>query len=159
MVKWLLMVGLLFSLATESQAQVLPQALGVRLGGDGDTNGAEISYQRGLRGENRLEFDVGLDSNRSQDRLSAAVLYHWVWHITGGLNWYAGPGGMLSLISNDNGDDRSGISVGGQVGLEFDFNTQGAPILLSLDTRPMWDLLGDGAEIGWGTALGVRYTW
>ena len=50
-----------------------------------------------------------------------------------------------------------GVGVGGQLGIEYDFNANGAPILLSLDARPMFDLINDGG-FGYGAALGVRYT-
>ncbi|MDX9932620.1 MAG: hypothetical protein RB294_08550, partial [Bacteroidales bacterium] len=77
---------------------------------------------------------------------------------TGGLNWYIGPGAGLGLYHWDNDDDYINIALGGQLGLEYDFNKNGAPILLSIDIRPMWDFLGDYAGFGWGAALGVRYT-
>jgi len=49
--------------------------------------------------------------------------------------------------------------MGGQIGLEYDFSSLGAPILLSLDTRPMWDFLGENAGFGWGMALAIRFVW
>ncbi len=47
-----------------SQAQIAKNAMGLRFGG-GNGYGPEISYQRGLRNINRLEFDLGLNSGRS----------------------------------------------------------------------------------------------
>jgi opacity protein-like surface antigen len=142
-----------------SQAQVNPHAIGVRLGGDGDINGAEISYQHGMGDANRLELDLGFGGNDVHNRMYLAGIYHWDWHLTGGLNWYVGPGAGIGFYHWDNYDDYINIAIGGQIGLEFDFNTKGAPILLSIDARPMWDLTGDDhAGFGWGAALGIRYT-
>lgn len=147
------------------QAQVNPHAIGVRLGGDGgDNNDVELSYQQGLGGNNRLELDLGFGGNKSYNRLFVAGIYHWNWNLTSGLNWYIGPGATLGLYSFDSGsNDRNNefnIGVGGQIGLEYDFNTKGAPLLISLDTRPMWHFVGDyNAGFGWGAALGIRYTW
>jgi len=142
-----------------TQAQVNPHAIGLRLGGDGDVNGAEISYQHGFGEANRLELDLGFGSNKNHSRIFLAGIYHWNWNITSGLNWYVGPGAALGFYSYDNSDDYINIGLGGQIGLEFDFNKLNAPILLSIDARPMWDFIGDNSGLGWGAALGVRYTW
>ena len=50
-----------------SFAQIARHALGLRFGTD-DGFGTEISYQHGLNGNNRLEFDLGF--NNYQDRKS-----------------------------------------------------------------------------------------
>jgi len=142
-----------------AQAQVNPHALGLRLGGDGNVNGAEISYQQALGGKNRLELDLGFGGNKNQSRVYLAGIYQWNWNIKGGLNWYAGPGATLGFYSYDNFENHVNVGVGGQVGLEYDFNSMKAPILLSLDTRPMWNFIGYGSGLGWGVALGIRYTW
>lgn len=51
------------------------------------------------------------------------------------------------------------MGIGGQIGIENNFATRNIPLLLSLDVRPMYDLVGDHAGIGWGTALGIKYVW
>ena len=141
------------------QAQVNPHAIGVRLGGNGDVNGAELSYQHGFGEANRLELDLGFGSNKNHSRMFLAGIYHWNWNITDGLNWYVGPGATVGFRSYDNSSDHINIGVGGQIGLEYDFSVHNAPILLSIDARPMWDFLGDNSGLGWGAALGVRYVW
>ena len=148
----------LAGLATTAQAQVHPHALGLRFAG-GSINGAELSYQHGLSNKNRLEFDGGMFTSDKVDRISLVGMYHWVWNLSGGLNWYAGPGAGLSLDKYENGGSGLGLAVGGQIGLEYDLNKQKLPLLISLDTRPMYDLIGDYKGFGWGLALGVRYTW
>ena len=54
--------------------------------------------------------------------------------------------------------DYIGLGVGGQIGIEFDFNELGAPILMSIDTRPMWDMYGSNSGLRYGGNLGIRYT-
>jgi hypothetical protein len=157
MKKILFVAFVLFSVSYCANAQVNPHAIGLRLGG-GSFNGAEISYQQGLSKANRLELDFGFGGNSHYNRLYATGIYQWDWNITSGLNWYIGPGASIGLFSYDK-DSYINIALGGQIGLEYDFKKLGAPILLSLDFRPMWDFLGDDAGLGWGSALGIRYIW
>jgi hypothetical protein len=61
--------------------------------------GTEITYQRALGSNNRLELDLGWrnrkDYNGYDDNaIKLAALYQWVWNIDGGFNWYAGVGGI-----------------------------------------------------------------
>ena len=159
MKKFLAIVFVIFSMSFIAQAQVNPHAIGLRLGGDGDVNGGEISYQHGLGEANRLEFDLGWGGNKDHSRMVFTGIYHWDWNITSGLNWYVGPGASIGFYEYDNGDDYINIGIGGQIGIEYDFISLGAPILLSLDWRPMWDFVGDNNGLGWGAALGIRYIW
>jgi hypothetical protein len=141
-----------------AQAQLNPHALGLRFSGNGSINGAELSYQHKLSNENRLEFDLGWGGNSSWNRMNLVGIYHWNWNIDGGLNWYVGPGAALGFYSYKGTPGYINISLGGQLGLEYDFNKKNAPLLLSLDVRPMWDFLGDNSGLGWGAAVGLRYT-
>ncbi len=159
MIRFFSIIFFIFSIVYFGQAQVNPNALGLRFGGNGDINGAELSYQHGLGGTNRLELDLGFSGNSEQNRLFLAGIYHWHWTINGGLNWYVGPGASLGFYSIDNSDDHFNIGIGGQIGLEYDFNQLNTPILLSIDARPIWDLIGNSSGFGWGLALGLRYTW
>lgn len=163
MTKKFLIIGILVLAGLYAQAQVNPHAIGVRIGGNGDLNGLEVSYQHGFSEKNRLELDLGFGGNSAVNRMFLAGIYHWDWNITEGLNWYVGPGAGLSLFNyrDDDRDDYADLAIGGQIGMEYDFNTENAPVLLSLDFRPMWDFIGDGdySGFGWGLALGIRYTW
>lgn len=154
----LILLGM-FLFGYELQAQVHPNALGLRLGGDGSVNGVELSYQKGISSANRIEFDLGFGSGNGHNRMYLAGIYHWDWNITDALNWYVGPGGAVGFHQYDNASDGINVSVGGQIGLEYDFNPKNVPILLSLDGRPMWNLFGTDSGLGWGAALGVRYIW
>lgn len=154
-----ILVCILFSLGYYSQAQLNPHAIGLRFGGNGEINGAEISYQHGIGEMNRLELDLGFGANKHHHRTFIAGIYHWVWNLTGGLNWFIGPGASLGFHSYDNHDGFLNVALGGQIGLEYDFNRHSTPLLLSLDARPMWDFIGDHAGLGWGASLGIRYSW
>jgi hypothetical protein len=162
MKKLVIIITVLMSISLSSLAQVNPHAIGLRFGGDGNINGAEISYQQAFGDVNRLELDLGFKGYRNYNDMFVAGIYHWVWNLNGGLNWYAGPGAAVGFYNWDDGTTNdSGISlgIGGQIGLEFDFNELGAPILISMDARPMIDVVGYDNGFGWGAALGVRYTW
>lgn len=160
--KKIFIIGVILCAGFFAQAQVNPHAIGLRFGGDGNINGAEISYQHGFSEKNRLELDLGFGRNKYHNRTYLAGVYHWDWNLTGGLNWYIGPGAIIGLYSyDDNSDSKNytSVGIGGQIGLEFDFNASNAPILISIDARPMWGLNGNESGLGWGAALGLRYTW
>ena len=159
MKKIALIVGIILGFSLFANAQVNPKALGLRLGGDGDINGAEISYQHGLSESNRLEFDLGLGGNDHHNRLYLFGLYHWVENINEGLNWYYGAGGNVGFFEYEENDDYINIGISGQIGLEYDFSDLNVPLLLSIDFRPGLDIVGDNAGLGWGTSLGIRYLW
>ncbi len=148
-----------FSLVGTLNAQIHPHAIGLRLGGDGDINGAEISYQQRLSAINRLELDAGFGASREHNRMTLIAIYQWVWKIHEGFNWYAGPGAGVGLYRYDDEPGFINIGLGGQVGIEYDFNYLDKPFLISIDGRPMWDFLGGHAGFGWGASLGIRYTW
>ena len=152
---FLLVVAFIGFTALSSAQDISPNALGLRLG-DSDGFGAEISYQRAISDNNRLEFDLGWRSGNSFDGFKLAGLYQWVWNIDGGFNWYAGVGGGVGSYSFDNNelDDETFLFAAGDIGIEYGFDI---PLLISLDFRP---------ELGFGTytddldfdiALGIRY--
>ncbi|KAB1154419.1 hypothetical protein [Flavobacterium luteum] len=163
---------MLIGVAFGSQAQdISKNALGLRLGSN-DGLGGEISYQRKLSSDNRLELDLGWRNrsdyyNRGYDdnAIKFTGLYQWVWNIDGGFNWYAGVGGGLGSWSTDyNKKDEyynnSGVFVfaAGDIGIEYNFDE--VPIMLSLDFRPEFGLGGNKYyrnNYGSDIALGIRY--
>ncbi|VBB48045.1 conserved exported hypothetical protein [uncultured Paludibacter sp.] len=151
MKKLFLTMLLVASMIATSQAQDISKAIGARLGW-----GAEFSYQHPLSSNNRMEFDLGLDGWGNHQGFLLSGIYHWVFNIDGGLNWYIGPG--LQLGSAWNADDDKyglGLGVAGQVGLEYDFDI---PLQLSMDWRPSWLLVPTGRSFGYeGVSLGIRY--
>lgn len=146
-------------------SQVNPHAIGIRFNGSPYWGGAEVSYQHGLGSANRLELDFGGRRNKNWSHFGVFAGYHWVWNLTDGLNWYIGPGAAIGFYDarySNPGWNDSGmtLAIGGQIGLEYDFNSMGAPILLSLDVRPLWELWDyyDYSSFGYGGAFSIRYT-
>lgn len=172
MKKIILFALLLIGLGVSATAQEISKnAIGLRLGNN-DGFGGEISYQRGLSKNNRLEFDLGTRNqayhlngyNYDSRAIKLEGLYQWIWRIEGGFNWYAGIGGGIGSYSNNvvNNYPSSGTFalLAGDIGIEYLFDF---PLQLSLDFRP---------EIGFGDykysnqnlntfgpdlALGIRY--
>ena len=152
---------MLIGLAFTAQSQnISKNALGLRLG-DNDGFGGEISYQRGLSKNNRLELDLGWRNSNNTDALKLTGIYQWVWNIDGGFNWYAGIGGGVGSWSyNINGNKDSGafFFAAGDLGIEYNFKE--APIQLSLDIRPELYFNSDkyrNDNFGPDLALGIRY--
>ncbi|MBF0695645.1 MAG: hypothetical protein IR153_11395 [Flavobacterium sp.] len=167
MKKILLTFALVFGAMLTSQAQEIPNnALGLRLG-DNDGFGGEISYQRGLGSNNRLELDLGWRDNKHYDAFKLTGLYQWVWNIDGGFNWYAGVGGGVGSYSHNDdhhphhndGHDDSGtfLLVAGDIGIEYVFDI---PLQISLDFRPELYFGDDFRDDNFGPdiALGIRFT-
>jgi opacity protein-like surface antigen len=164
MKKIILSAFMLIGLAFSSQAQdISKNALGLRLG-DNDGFGGEVSFQRGLSKNNRLELDLGWRNRNDVDAMKLVGLYQWVWEIENGFNWYAGVGGGIGNWSNSEGSTNdSGVFLlaTGDIGIEYNF--QEAPIQLSLDFRPEFYLNNSGSNkfrdenFGPDIALGIRY--
>lgn len=166
--KALLIIGALVCVHLSVYSQVNPNAIGVRGGGGLGGNGLEVSYQKGFGDANRLELDFGFKSRRYiggpgknwyYNHLAVSGIYHWVWNITHGLNWFVGPGAQVGFYDDYYGYHSGiGLGIGGQIGIEYDFNQHAFPFLVSLDARPMWDLIGYYRGFGGGLALAARYT-
>jgi len=168
MKKIILSAFMLIGLAFSAQAQdISKNALGLRLG-DNDGFGGEVSYQRGLSKNNRLELDLGWRNSKNIDAIKLVGLYQWVWNIEGGFNWYAGVGaglGSWSYNGPGSADPDGGVFIlaAGDIGIEYNFSE--APIQLSLDFRPEFYLNNSGDNrfrednFGPDIALGIRYKW
>lgn len=112
----------------------------------------------------------------ADNRAVEGIFYFWDhgWRLTGlyeihgdisgadGLKWYVGPGVHVGTYNSgwyrdghyySSGDASLGID--GVLGL--DYKISGAPINLSLDFQPSFELLYHPYFSGWG-GLGVRYT-
>ena len=158
-----LVVGILFILGGVSTgiSQVNPSAIGIRGGSGNYGSGFEVSYQKGIGNANRLELDLGLRGSSFHSHFVLTGIYHWVKNITSGLNWYIGPGAQVGLYNYKNSSINTGgitLGVGGQIGIEFDFNELDIPLLVSVDTRPMWGLVGGGSGFNYGGNVALRYT-
>ena len=138
-------------LTAATQAQ--ERAIGIR-GAFGTASGAELSFQmpNSLIGNNRLELDLGWYGGEDWNHIGLTGICQWDWNLTGGLNWYVGPGVQLGVYTGN--ETKIGVAVGGQIGLEYNFSF---PLQISLDVRPMWHLLGSHTGFGYGAALGFRW--
>ncbi len=145
MKKMLILVAALLGFAVVATAQ--PRALGVRAG-----YGAELSYQHTLGAENFLELDLGWKLNpNTPGSFNAAVAYDFMISPVGPFNLYGGPAADLWLVENAG----IGLGLGGQLGLEYIFSE--IPLQLSLDWRPMFNVIPE-TSFGWSSiGLGVRY--
>lgn len=152
----LAIAGFSFSTSAQSMSE---NALGLRLG-DSDGFGAEISYQRALTQDTRLEFGLGWRNNRiagfDTDAIRIVGLHQWVWHLDGSFNWYAGFGGGFASYNIDapNIDNETALFLAGNVGIEYDFDI---PLLISLDFRPEFGFGDFNNDADFDIALGLRY--
>ncbi len=148
--KPLLILLFFTALAFTSNAQSISEnALGLRLGG-GDGFGAEVSYQRALGGNNRIEGDLGWRSG-TVDAFKLTGIYQWVWVLSGNFNWYAGAGAGVGLVETE-----ALLTADGMIGIEYSFLDDGVPILLSLDLNPEIGLINDsGFDMDF--AFSIRY--
>lgn len=147
---------LVFGLAANAQSN----AIGARIGAD-DGYGAELSYLHDL-GSNRLELDLGLSIRNKGDlhdytSFALTGVYQWRGNISGGFGWFAGPGAQFRYFNwkHDNSDGNIGLSIVGQVGVEYVFSA--APFQISLDWRPRFDILPGTEFQADGVGLGIRF--
>ena len=90
-------------------------------------------------------------------------LYEFHFDINGapGLKWYVGPGAHVGFWNNDwrgkypERNDGVAIGIDGVLGLDYKINN--APLNLSLDWQPSFNIVGYSHFSSWG-GLGIRYT-
>lgn len=157
-----LIITFLFALACTSvgmSQNISENAIGIRTG-DNDGFGVEISYQRALGDNNRLELDLGLRSGNNYDGFKLTGLYQWVWVLDGNFNWYAGAGGGVGSYSFDDdipvigGDNETFVFAAGNLGIEYNFDI---PLILSLDVRPEFGFGDFNDDFDFDLGLGIRY--
>lgn len=152
MKKLLLVLIAIIGLTFAANAQ--DRAIGLRLGG-GQGYGAELSYQQGLGGINRLEADLGYYGGYGYSHLGLTALYQAHFDISAvpNLGWYAGVGARVDLYTYGNASIDVGIAA--QAGIDYHFDA--LPLQLSLDIRPCLYVY-HATNFYWGDiALGVRY--
>ncbi|EDP70788.1 hypothetical protein FBALC1_08513 [Flavobacteriales bacterium ALC-1] len=134
---------------------IADNAIGLRIG-DNDGLGTEISYQRALGDNNRLELDLGWRSGNSFTAFQLTGLYQWVWQLDGDFNWYAGVGGGVASINFDNNDidGDTFVFAAGDIGIEYNFDF---PLQLSLDFRPELGFGDYRDDLDFDIAFSVRY--
>ena len=169
MKKIILSAVMVVALAFTAQAQEISKnAIGLRFGSNGGF-GTEISYQRALSSNNRLEVDLGWrnrkdynNDNYDDNAIKLTALYQWVWNIDGGFNWYAGIGGGVGSYNRDYYDDNRIYDnnvfafAAGNIGIEYNFDI---PLLISLDFRPEFGRSNGYYNNNYGSdvAVALRY--
>ncbi|WP_111707705.1 hypothetical protein [Lutibacter citreus] len=136
-----------------SAQDISKNALGIRVG-DNDGFGGEISYQRYMSDNNRLEFDLGFRNSNKVDAFKLVALYQWVNVIDTNFNWFIGAGAGFGSF-NAPINDGTFILAAADLGIEYNFNI---PIVMSLDIRPELgfnDNYSDDLDLD--IALGIRY--
>lgn len=145
--------------AVSNAQNISENALGLRLG-DSDGMGAEISYQRALTDNNRLEFDLGWRNGNDYNGFKLSALYQWVFPLDGDFNWYVGAGGGLGSFDGKNnldGVNDTFFYAAGDIGIEYSFDI---PLMLSLDFRPELGFGNDNLnndDLDFDIALSIRY--
>jgi len=133
--------------------EISPNTIGLRIG-DNNGIGTEVSYQRHLKNNNRIEANLGWRNSRNIDAFKLVGLYQWVKPLEGNFNWYYGAGAGIGAF---NAEDANGTFalITGDIGIEYDFDF---PLLLSLDFRPELGFNNDlNNGLDFDIALGVRY--
>ena len=100
----------------------------------------------------------------SSDGFRLAGLYELHYDISGveGLKWYVGGGGHVGIWSDSWKSQHLGSNAALAIGIDgvlgLDYKIKGAPLNLSFDWQPSFNIIGYSYfEGGWG-GLGVRYT-
>ena len=169
--KLILCGAFVIAAAFSGQAQAIPEnAIGIRLSA-GDGIGADVSYQRRVFTNNRLEFDLGIREQDWYDTAKFVAAFHWVFPIEQGFAFYAGPGigaghwkfDRYNDPDNDWDDDGAFGVVTGVAGIEYKFAK--IPLQLSFDIRPevhfgddRGDFDRDHNDFVPDIGLAVRYT-
>lgn len=144
MKKFIAIVAAALCFAAVASAQ--PKAIGLRIGG-----AAEISYQHTLGGSNFLEADLGWAFLNGAG-VNLGLSYDFMVAPLGPLNFYVGPSAQATLFLGE--ASSFGLGVGAQIGLEYTFSF---PLQLSLDWRPLFNIL-PSTGFGWSSiGLGIRY--
>lgn len=120
--------------------------IGIR-GNFGTNSGGELSYRKRVAKKSRVELGFGINNSN----FGVAAAYQWVFGISGGWRWFIGP----AMTANFN--DGISLDGGGQVGLEFDFNSINIPLKAGIDIRPMF-IANSKTIMDDGAALSLRFT-
>ena len=152
MKKFIIALVAVFAIGASAMAQAGSEkyAIGARFGYRGGLD-AEVSFMLGVGPNlNRIEMDLGWNywdyNGYHHSGFQFTAAYQWRWNIVKGLHWYVGPGANLAVWFGDYIDHPFSIGVGGQIGIEYDFD---APIQLSLDYRPMINFINPWND-SWG---------
>jgi len=146
--------------SNSANAQSYKNAIGGRFG---NANG--ISFKTGVSKGAMLEFIGNFRNNDNFSYANLTVLYQVYNPISGaqGLNWFYGGGGSVGSARNKryrNNDNNYNNDVyfaaNGVLGLDYKF--KGAPINLSLDWIPTFEIAPNSGFYSGDIGLGIRFT-
>ncbi len=157
--KKLVLLGLTATIILLSQTETKAQqtyknALGGRLG---FANG--ITFKTFVAPNKALDFILNFQSKEDVNTFRFTGLYeiHNPINNAAGLKWYYGIGGTLGSYKYkyaDNGELYA--SLDGVLGLDYKFN--GAPINMSLDWKPAFEVAPNSGFDSEGFGLSIRFT-
>ena len=146
-------------LGITGMAAVASSASAQSLGSDYQTAVGVKIYPGALSVKHFIKDDVALERLgyfwRYGFRVTGLYEFHGDINNAPGLKWYIGPGAHIGFWNNDwskRYPDRSdGVNVGVDGVLGLDYKIKGAPINLSLDWQPSFNIIGyTYFEGGWG---------
>ncbi len=151
-----------------SQELTSRHALGLRSSLFGGRLITDINYQYKLSAKYRLEASLGIGggigNSNSILNTSNSFYLQRLFNVSGGFGIYAGIGTFSNISRiNANGNTpfwNGQVSVGPQIGLQYDFNKHNVPLVFSVDYRPsLTHSFNSGTIFTSGNAgIAVRYT-
>ena len=123
-------------------------ALGVKV-----FDGGGITFKHFLTDRNALELIAYFWG--SGTRITGLYEIHGPIKGATGLQWYIGPGAHIAVYNKNNGD-ATVIGIDGVLGLDYKF--RGAPINMSIDWQPSFELTNNRGFVGSWLGLAIRYT-
>ncbi len=145
--------ALFTTLSLTANAQDYKNAIGGRFG---SANG--VSFKTGLNKNAMLELIGNFRSNSSFSYFQVTGLYEVYNPIKGaeGLNWFYGGGATIGSVKAKGGSGDVYLGANGVLGLDYKFKA--APINLSLDWIPTFQLTPSTGFYSGDIGLGIRYT-
>jgi len=146
-------------------AQVNKHTFGFRFSPTNGHNIGNFTYQLGLNERSRLDFGLNLGGGFGKHGGNVngmfSVYYHRVRNINKGLNVFYGFGGAYNFAGSsyyDNGQFNQQFSLGGKLGIEYDFSKHNFPLIVGLDYNPQLRLSQGHAALNKNNfGLSLRY--
>lgn len=150
------------SLCFSAMADIQPRSFGLDFQPGIRLAGLGVSINRGWGDVNRWEIDFGVISRSFDSAIERGIsesdwwiirmnlLYQWYIPIYGEFNWFGGPIAGLGICwdekpkyNTDKYYNTVGLylGVGGRTGIEYDLGVVDVPIVISVDVRPILNLL------------------
>ncbi len=152
--KKLLFLSLLIfgSYQSASAQKIATNALGLRFSNQNGL-GTEMSFQRKLSTDNRIEVDLGWRSSDKNNVLKLSGIYQWIFDLDNNFQWFTGAGTGIGNSSFENESSTFAVASG-NIGIEYIFDF---PLQASLDYRP--EIVFGSQKNGFRTdiALSLRY--